>query len=111
MSNLNSIQKAIVEAQRKAAQVEKLKCLVSNVESRKSTQQLFKGEVRIYTGSGDCPVLLGGETLDTLFPSHVVVVNANAQIKKLEAELSDLNALLEAFDKVMEPILKEQEQC
>lgn len=111
MSNLNSIQKALESVKRKDEQIKTLKRLVSNIESKSDDRSLFTNDVYVYNGNGNERVLLSASMLEILLPKELAVINASAQIKKLEAELSDLNALLEAFDKVMEPILKEQDQC
>ncbi len=111
MSNLNSIQKALESAKRKDGQIKTLKRLVSNVESKTVDRSLFSGEVYVYDGNGNERVLLSASMLEFLLPKELAVAHANAKIKKLETELNDLNVLLDAFDKVMEPILKEQKQC
>ena len=108
MSNLNSIQKALESAKRKAEQIKTLERLVSNIESKTVDSSLFTGDVYVYNGSGNERVLLSASMLEILLPKELAAANANAKIKKLEVELNDLNVLLDAFDKVMEPILEEQ---
>ena len=108
MSSLNSIQKALESVKRKDEQIKTLKRLVSNIESKTVDGSLFYGDVYVYNGNGDERVLLSASMLEILLPKELAAANANQRIKKLETELNDLNVLLGAFDKVVEPILKEQ---
>jgi prefoldin subunit 5 len=111
MSNLGSIQKALESVERKKKEVNTLRHLVRNVESQGNERALFSGDVNVWDGIGNQKVQLSQTILEMLLSKKAVINSANACIEKLEAELADLNVLLGAFSKVMEPILKEQEQC
>lgn len=111
MSNLNSIKKALESVERKKREINTLCMLVKNVESRGEGRSLFSGDVNVWDSTGNQKVNLSGDILEMMFSKESVIDSAGSCINKLEVELNDLNALLGAFDKVMEPILKEQKQC
>lgn len=111
MSNLNSIKKALESVSRKEAQLGTFRQLIRNVEGREGKKALFSGDVNVWDSTGNTKVNLSNTILEMLLSKNAVIENAELCIAKLEVEIGDLNALLDAFGKVMEPILKEQEQC
>ena len=108
MSNLNSIQKALDAVKKKNEQINTLKRVISNVESQSVDRNLFTGDVYIYDGNGTERVALNRAMLGLLFSKELTIANAKLRVEKLSSELIELKSLLDAFGKVMEPILKEQ---
>ena len=108
MSNLNSIQKALDSVKKKNEQINTLKRVISNVESQSVDRNLFAGDVYIYNGNGNERVALNRDMLGLLFSKELTIANAKLRVEKLSSELIELKSLLDAFGKVMEPILKEQ---
>ena len=111
MSNLNSIKKALESVERKNKEINTLRLLIRNAVSQGSGRGLFSGDVNVWDGNGNQKVNLSETILEMLFSKETVIESAGYCINRLEVELGDLNVLLDAFGKVMEPILKEQEQC
>jgi hypothetical protein len=112
MTSLKPIQKALESVKRKENQIDRLRNFKKNVSSRSAgDKSLYAEALVVWDSTGNNKSSLPSEIIEMMFPAGDAVIRADACIEKLEAELADLNVLLGAFSKVMDPILKEQEQC
>jgi hypothetical protein len=107
MTDLKPIKKALDSVNRKKEQIDRLRQFKKNVSSHRSEDRcLYSESLVVWDGTGNNKSSLPSDVIEMMLPASDAITRANYCIEQLEAELADLNALLGAFRKLMQQILK-----